>query len=272
MTMVSFPPCKINLGLNIISKRTDGYHNIVTCFYPVPWHDILEIVPARMGTFSVSGEPVPGAAKDNLCIKAYDALSKDFKLPEVSIHLHKNIPLGAGLGGGSADGAYTLRMLNELFSLSLTPDALKMYAARLGSDCAFFIDETPAIGTARGEVLQPIQLSLKGKYLVIVKPEVQISTAEAYNRISPGQPTVDLITILEKHPVSEWKAIIKNDFEENLFQQFPIIEAIHQKLYAFGADFASLSGSGSSVFGIFENSVELKTEFEGLTYWSGYLS
>lgn len=269
--MVSFPPCKINLGLNIISKRTDGYHNIVTCFYPVPWQDILEIVPAKMGTFSISGEPVPGAAKENLCMQAYNILRKDFKLPELSIHLHKVIPLGAGLGGGSSDGAYTLRMLNELFNLSLSKDVLKSYAARLGSDCAFFIDEIPAIGSGRGEVLTPIELSLKGKYLVIVKPEVQISTAEAYRNILLKHPTVDLVSILEKHPIQEWKPLLKNDFEENIFRQFPIIEAIYQKLYAFGAEYASLSGSGSSVFGIFQHAVDLKKEFESLTYWSGHL-
>ncbi|MEO6108157.1 MAG: 4-(cytidine 5'-diphospho)-2-C-methyl-D-erythritol kinase [Cyclobacteriaceae bacterium] len=271
-SMVSFPPCKINVGLNIISKRDDGYHNILTVFYPVPWHDILEIIPSKKASFTVTGQPVPGSAKENLCLQAYDILKEDFKLVPVSIHLHKIIPMGAGLGGGSSDAAYTLRTLNELFDLSLSHEALRNYAARLGSDCAFFIEEKPVLGSGRGEVLTDIRISLKGKFLVIVKPEVQISTASAYANSSPGKPTVDLRTIMEKHAVNEWRGLLKNDFEDNLFKQFPFIQSIHQKLYATGAQYASLSGSGSSVFGIFEKAIDLRNRFEGLTYWSGYLN
>jgi 4-diphosphocytidyl-2-C-methyl-D-erythritol kinase len=269
--MVSFPLCKINLGLYIISKRADGFHNILTCFYPVPWYDALEIVPADIFSFSLSGHPVPGAAIDNLCVQAYEILKKDFDLPPVSIHLHKVIPVGAGLGGGSSDGACTLRILNDIFHLSLSPGALKEYAARLGSDCAFFIEDKPMLGGERGEVLSDVALTLKGKYLVIVTPEVQISTAKAYAEISPGHHEIELKKILEKHSIREWRGLIKNDFQAPLFKQFPVMEAIHQKLYAFGAAYASMSGSGSSVFGIFENEVNLKQEFESLTYWSGYL-
>lgn len=269
--MVSFPPCKINLGLNIISKRPDGYHNILTCFYPVPWHDVLEIVPGKNFSFSMSGNPVPGAAKNNLCVKAYETLKKDFDLTPVSIHLHKIIPVGAGLGGGSSDAAYTLQILNQLFELALSHEALKEYAARLGSDCAFFIEDKPMLGSERGEVLSDVSLTLKGKYLVIMKPEVHISTAEAYANTSPRLPKIELRKILEKHSIREWKELLKNDFEDSLFKQFPIMEAIQQKLYALGADYASMSGSGSSVFGIFENSVDLKQDFDSLIYWSGYL-
>lgn len=269
--MITFPPCKINLGLNIISKRPDGFHNILTCFYPVPWNDVLEIIPAKDFTFDISGMLVPGAVKDNLCYKAYEILKRDFDLPPVAIHLHKILPIGAGLGGGSADAALTLRTLNHLFDLRLSQEILKEYAARLGSDCAFFVEEKPLIGSGRGEVLTDTTLTLKNKFLVIVIPEVQISTAEAYSKISP-HPESDLKRILENHPLQEWRGLLKNDFQDALYKLFPVMEAIHQKLYALGADYASMSGSGSSVFGIFENPVDSKKEFEGFTYWSGNLN
>lgn len=269
--MVSFPPCKINLGLSVISKRPDGYHNIATCFYPVPWHDALEIVRAKSFSFSLSGIPVPGAAADNLCVRAYELLRKSYNLTPVAIHLHKVIPIGAGLGGGSADGAYSLRTLNEIFNLELGNEKLKEYAAMLGSDCAFFIEGKPMIGMGRGEVLSDIRLSLKGKYLLILKPEVHISTAQAFAGVTPGNPTADLRLILEGHNLDAWKGTLKNDFEEPLFKQFPLLEALHQKLYAFGASYASMTGSGSAVFGIFENAVDLRKEFDSVVYWSGSL-
>ena len=269
--MVSFPPCKINLGLHIVGKRPDGYHNIETCFYPVPWTDVLEVVPARHFSLSVSGDPVPGPAVENLCVRAYDLLCKDFNLKPVAIHLHKLLPIGAGLGGGSADGAYALKTIRELFDLPITTEAMKAYAARLGSDCAFFIENKPAIGTGRGEVLSEVALSLKSKYLIIVKPEVEISTATAYSGVTPRIPALDIRKIIETHPVEAWRQLLKNDFEEHLFKQFPIIEALQQKLYALGASYASMSGSGSAVFGIFPNAADLKKEFETFTYWSGHL-
>lgn len=269
--MVSFPPCKINLGLNVIRKREDGFHEIVTCFYPVPWTDVLEIVPSRNFVFSTSGIPVPGAAVDNLCVAAYELLKKDFNLRPVAIHLMKVIPIGAGLGGGSADGAYALRVLNDIFQLALPAPRLREYAARLGSDCAFFIDEKPAIGSGRGEILSNVNLSLKGKFLIIVKPEVQISTAEAFAGIDPVDSERNLRSIVENQTVGEWKDRLGNDFEIPLFKRFPVISALKQKLYAFGATYASMSGSGSAVFGIFENKVDLKKEFDSVLYWSGFL-
>ena len=269
--MVSFPPCKINLGLNVIRKRPDGYHDIATCFYPVPWTDALEIVPSRNFTFSTSGDPVPGAVADNLCVRAYELLKKDFSIKPVSIHLLKKIPIGAGLGGGSADGAFTLKVLNDLFALGLTTEQLIEYAARLGSDCPFFMEAKPAIGTGRGEIVSPVRLSLKGKYLIIVKPEVSISTEQAFSETTPREPGVDLRTIVEEHPVEEWKHLLTNDFEASTFKRFPVIEAIHTKLYAFGAMYASMSGTGSAVFGIFEKEVDLRKEFQSLVYWSEYL-
>lgn len=270
--MVSFPPCKINLGLNVIRRREDGYHDIATCFYPVPWNDVLEIIPARNFTFSSSGEPVPGPTADNLCVKAYELLKCDFWLKPVAIHLHKLVPIGAGLGGGSADGAYTLKILNELFDLSLSAERLKDYAARLGSDCPFFVDNVPTIGRGRGEVLEPVNVTLKDKFVIIVKPDVSISTAEAFAEIIPMEPQSDIRTIVETKPFEQWRHLLRNDFEPSLFRRFPIIESIHAKLYAFGATYSSVSGSGSAVFGLFDNEVDLRHEFKSLTYWSGKLS
>ena len=270
--MVSFPPCKINLGLNVVSKRPDGYHEIITCFYPVPWTDVLEIVPARDFSFAASGMPIPGAAADNLCVRAYELLKKDFRIKPVAIHLHKLVPIGAGLGGGSADGAHTLKILNDLFQLSIPLAKLQEYAAMLGSDCVFFTGDDPMLGTGRGEILTSIDVSLKGKFLVIVKPEVHISTAEAFSGITPRSPATDLRINLETRPVSEWKELIRNDFEENIFTRFPVIDALHKKLYALGAEYASMSGSGSAVFGIFGGQVDLKKEFESdVIYWSAVL-
>lgn len=269
--MVSFPSCKINLGLNITGKRADGYHDIVTCFYPVPWNDALEIIPAEDFTFSQSGGPVPGAAADNLCVRAYEILKKEFHLKPVAIHLLKIIPTGAGLGGGSSDGAWTLRMLDQLFNLSIPAEKLKEYAAQLGSDCPFFLHDKPMIGTGRGEVLRPVSVSLKNRFLVIVKPEVHISTAEAYAGIIPRAPAADVRQVLETCRLQEWEPSLTNDFQEALFKKFPITEALYQKLYAFGATYASMSGSGSAVYGIFEKEVDLRKEFDSVVYWSGYL-
>ncbi|HEY9489615.1 MAG TPA: 4-(cytidine 5'-diphospho)-2-C-methyl-D-erythritol kinase, partial [Chryseosolibacter sp.] len=225
--MVSFPPCKINLGLHVIRKLPDGYHDLLTCFYPVPWQDVLEIVPSKEFAFTMSGRPIPGALADNLCVRAYELLKKDFELKPVEMHLMKIVPTGAGLGGGSADGAYTLKILNEIFELGLTTGILRQYAALLGSDCAFFVESKPMIGTGRGEILSEVALSLKGKYLVIVKPEVRISTADAYAEITPRRPAADLKTILETHPVKDWKELLTNDFTEPMYKKFPLIEAIN---------------------------------------------
>lgn len=266
--MVSFPPCKINLGLNIIGKRPDGYHDLVTCFYPVQWCDILEIIPSEKFSFTASGLPVPGNGEDNLCIRAYNLLKKDFALPPVSIHLHKIIPMGAGLGGGSSDAAWTLRTLNQIFDLNLPREALKAYASQIGSDCAFFIEDTPMMATGRGEILHEINVDLKGKFIVIVKPEVHVSTTEAYAGVKPKQPEHDLKEMLEQTPLQEWKLPVKNDFEESVFANYPVIAEVKKTLYNSGALYASMSGSGSSVFGIFSAAVDLKNIFPGCTYFA----
>lgn len=269
--MVTFPPCKINLGLHVIARRQDGYHDIETCFYPVPWTDMLDVVPSREFSFASSGGRVPGPSADNLCVRAWNLVKTEYGIGPVSIHLHKLIPIGAGLGGGSSDGAFTLKNLNRIFELRITQEKLKAFAGKLGSDCAFFIDSAPCIGTGRGEVLTEVSLTLKGKFLIIVKPDVQISTARAYGGISPRTPSLSIREIIEEHPLSEWRDLLQNDFEKHLFKEFPLVEAIHQKLYALGALFARMTGSGSAVFGIFDEPVDLRKEFETFTYWSGHL-
>lgn len=270
--MISFPPCKINLGLSVIFKRADGYHEIETCFYPIPWTDILEIIPSERLEFTHSGLPIPGNSSENLCLKAYEVLKKDFDLKPVKIHLHKIIPMGAGLGGGSSNAAHIFRLLNTIFNLSLSIDQLKKYAALLGSDCAFFIEDKPMIGTGRGEVLHEIPLKLKGKFIVIVKPDIHVSTAEAYAGVKPKQNPKSVYEILTKTDLEAWKDILRNDFEESVFKKYPSIEEIKSKMYSQGAAYASMSGSGSAVYGIFQSPVDLKEQFQNTTYWSGVLT
>jgi len=268
--MVVFPHCKINLGLHVISKRDDGYHNIETCFYPVPWRDVLEIIKSNQFSFSQSGLKIPGNAGENLCVKAYQLLQKDFNLTPVQIHLHKVIPTGAGLGGGSSDAAFTLRALNYIFNLNLSQTALKSYAAQLGSDCTFFIDDKPMLASGRGEILSETSLSLKGKYLVIIKPEIHVSTAEAYAGVKPKQPAQSIFKIISE-PILFWKDSLSNDFEESVFKKHAVIKETKEKLYQYGASYASMSGSGAAVFGVFDSPVDLKNLFEGV-YWGGELA
>jgi 4-diphosphocytidyl-2-C-methyl-D-erythritol kinase len=233
--VVAFPNCKINLGLNVLRKRIDNFHDIETCFYPIPWTDILEVVPSDHFEFTLSGNAIPG--DDNLCVKAYELL----KTPPAKIHLHKIIPTGAGLGGGSSDAAWTLRLLNEVFQLKLTKDELRRYASQLGSDCPFFIDDVPMIGKGRGEILTEAPAVLKGKFIVIITPPVHVSTAEAYAGIVPKESKLDLENIRS----------LKNDFEESIFRKYPVIKSVKDDLLKAGAEYASMSGSGSAVFGIF---------------------
>jgi len=269
--MVAFPPCKINLGLHILRKRPDGYHDLETCFLPVPWSDMLEIIPAATFAFTTSGVTIPGNPADNLCVRAYHLLQKDFNLAPISIHLHKIIPTGAGLGGGSADAAYALRLLNSIFDLNLEPKTLATYAAHLGSDCAFFTQDQPMIGTGRGEVLDPINLSLAGKYLAICKPDIHLSTAEAYAGIIPHEPAVSVKEILTTKPLEEWWFHLKNDFEAPMMAKHPVIKNTKDKFYAQGARYASMSGSGAAVFAIFDNDVEIDPEVYDGMLWKGPL-
>jgi 4-diphosphocytidyl-2-C-methyl-D-erythritol kinase len=268
--MISFPPCKINVGLNVVLKRTDGYHEIETCFYPVPWTDILEIIPSDTLAFTQTGISIPGKPEENLCVKAYQLLRADFELPPVNIHLHKIIPTGAGLGGGSSNGAYTLRLLNTIFNLEINIAQLKAYASRLGSDCAFFIENKAMLGTGRGEILESVKIDLKGKFIVLIKPDVHISTAEAYTSITPAFNQNRIQDVIEMS-ASTWKTLLYNDFESPVFKKHPSILEIKEKLYQEGATYASMSGSGSTVYGIFEKPVDLKNQFQQEIYWSGIL-
>ncbi len=267
--MVAFPPCKINLGLSILRKRGDGFHDLSTCFFPVPWNDILEIIPSNVFKFSSSGLTIPGNTDENLCVKAYEILQRDFKLDPVHIHLHKIIPMGAGLGGGSSDAAWTLRILDSVFSLSLSTEKLMQYASMLGSDCAFFIQDNAMMGSGRGEVLSPCAVDLKGKWIVLVKPDVHVSTADAYAGVIPKETNLNLQSVLETKSITEWRDVIKNDFEDSVFQKYPVIAAVKDQLYRAGALYASMSGSGSTVFGIFEEEINVKLIFKGLASWSG---
>lgn len=259
--MVLFPNCKINLGLNIIGKRTDGYHDLETVFYPIPLKDALEVIQANETSVHLSGLPVNGNIDDNLCLKAYHLLKRVFTdLPPVSIHLHKAIPMGAGLGGGSADGAFMLAMLNKKFQLNLSEEQLIDYASKLGSDCPFFIMNKPCFAAGRGENLSPVQIDLFGYKIALVHPGIHISTKEAFSNLLPAIPEKRIPEIIEQ-PISTWKNELVNDFEKNVFEQFPSIKEVKDKLYNEGAIYASMTGSGSTLFGIFEGSAEINFTF-----------
>jgi 4-diphosphocytidyl-2-C-methyl-D-erythritol kinase len=249
--MLVFPNAKINLGLNIINKRPDGYHELETCFYPIPWKDVLEAVPAKNFSFKSTGISIPENGR-NIVEKAYHILAKEFQIPTVSIQLHKTIPIGAGLGGGSADAAFALKLFNDLFSLDLDDTKLMNYAVQLGADCAFFIKNQPMYATGIGEQLSDIKVSLKGKSLLMVYPNIHISTQEAYSKIIPKKPKTGIQSILTEKSIAQWKDLLVNDFEEPLFQSYPILKEIKEKLYDGGALYAAMSGSGSCIYGIFE--------------------
>lgn len=254
--MISFPNAKINLGLHITSKRKDGYHEIESCMIPIPLFDALEvIIDNKKTTFESSGLNIPGETKDNLILKAYQLFKKDFpNLPHLNIHLHKNIPMGAGLGGGSADAAFALNLMNNLFDLILDDFFLEEYAAQIGSDCAFFIENKPKIARGRGELLEPVNLDLSGTHLVLINPGIHIGTKEAYAGVTPTVPSVKLEEVLADK--NRWKDELVNDFEASIFPNHPEIAAIKNKLYESGAYYAAMSGSGSSVFGLFKEKPE----------------
>jgi len=254
--MLIFPNAKINIGLNIINRRDDGYHNLETVFYPINIKDALEIVVADELNFESSGLEIPGRVEDNLCIKGYHLLKKDFDLPPVKIHLRKNIPIGAGLGGGSADAAFFIRLVNQNFNLGMTDDRMMGYARQLGADCAFFIQNKPVFAFEKGDEFEPIRLDLSKYKIVLVMPPVHVSTAEAYRGVAPA-PVKESLMDLIYEPVSEWKKFIKNDFEVSVFKNHPEIRGVKAALYQAGAIFASMSGSGASVFGIFDEAPDL---------------
>ncbi len=253
--MLLFPNAKINLGLNILSRRPDKYHDISTVFYPVGWSDALEVISAKDARkecrLHLSGLPVDGDVQDNLVVKAYRMLAQDYPLPSVEVYLHKAIPFGAGLGGGSADASCMLRLLRDMFSLPLSDDGLAVYAARLGADCPFFIYNRPMLAEGIGERLSPIDISLRGYFLVLVKPEISVSTADAYSLVTPAVPSLSLPDVLSR-PVVEWKELLVNDFEKSVFKHYPVLSHLKQQLYDKGAVYVSMSGSGSTMYGLFE--------------------
>jgi 4-diphosphocytidyl-2-C-methyl-D-erythritol kinase len=270
--MIRFPNCKINIGLNIVAKRSDGYHDIESVFVPVNWCDVIEIIHAadNVPRLFLSGIALDGATEDNLCFKAFKLLEKEFHIPPVHIYLLKNIPTGAGLGGGSSDGAFTLLMLNELFSLDIALPKLKNLALQLGSDCPFFIDNIPALATGRGDFLKPITPALKGLHIVIIKPLLHVSTALAYSKVVPGKAITAVASAITK-PISEWRGCIANDFEKPVFADYPMLSSIKEVLYRQGALYASMSGSGSALYGIFKEKMEVEVLFPGCTCWHGTL-
>lgn len=268
--MVVFPNAKINIGLFVTEKRGDGFHNLETVFYPIGLSDILEItrMDGKAGdyVFHTSGLDVACDAGDNLVVKAWRLLAVDYGLPAVRIHLHKVIPFGAGLGGGSADAAFMLKAVNEYFGLKLTEGTLADYAARLGSDCAFFICNRAAFASGKGEVLEDIDLSLDDYQLVLVKPDFGVSTPEAYSGIVPKAAGFDLRG-LGGLPVGEWKQRVGNDFEGSVFMKYPRLAELKQCLYDRGAVYASMTGSGSAVYGLFEKNSRVDVDCPGCFIW-----
>jgi len=274
--MLCFPNAKINIGLNIVSKRRNGYHNIETVFCPVGLSDILEVILNKNQSvdhtnFTISGIPVDCDDVNNLCMKAYHLLCRDFKLTAVNIHLHKLIPPGAGLGGGSSDAAFMLMQLNNLFELGLDEDELCDYAGKLGSDCSFFIKNRPLFGYGLGNRFKKMPGFPEDLNITIVNPGIHIDTATAYSFIQPRKPLHPIKEIIGL-PVQDWKDVIVNDFEEIMIVKYPVIGSIKNRLYENGALFASMSGSGSSVYGLFREEVpDFQSLFPDLFCWSGKL-
>ena len=263
--MLVFPTCKINLGLRVPSKRQDGYHNIETIFYPIQLTDALEVIrqPESVNqpvSFSFSGLPISGKEEDNLCIKAYSLLKENYPdLPPIAAHLHKIIPMGAGLGGGSSDGAFMLRLLNQLFSLNLSDEKLCEYALKLGSDCPFFVYNRPCYAEGRGELLEPVSLSLDGYKIAMVYPALHVSTAMAFSELNRNTTPIEYSNSLKdiiRLPVTEWKDKLVNEFEIPVMKQFPEIAEIKSTLYEAGAFYASMTGSGSTVYALFDESIK----------------
>ena len=274
--MICFPNAKINLGLHITGKRPDGYHTIESLFYPIPLKDALEVVISDKTTFTQTGIPLETTPYENLVMRAYDLMARKYKIPALDLFLKKAIPPGAGLGGGSSDAAFMLKMLCELCQLPVSEDDLIKMSGTLGADCPFFIRNTPVIATGTGDIFQPADLSLKGYLLYVVKPPFSVATKEAYAMVKPQKPEFSLDRLSDL-PVHEWKHVLKNDFESSIFKKYPFIEKIKEELYSLGAIYASMSGSGSAVFGLFNPAVfepfekTVSPVFRDCFVWKGIL-
>ncbi|MCK4920339.1 MAG: 4-(cytidine 5'-diphospho)-2-C-methyl-D-erythritol kinase [Bacteroidales bacterium] len=261
--MISFPNAKINFGLYITGKREDGYHNIQTLMIPINLFDALEFVEAKNDSFTISGIDIPGDPNQNLVIKALHLVRKNFKIPKIKVHLHKNIPAGSGLGGGSADASFMIKMLNDYFKIGMDIQEMQNLASSLGSDCSYFIRNTPQIATGRGEILEEVDFRLPGKYLYIFRPDFSISTKEAYQGIKINKKPVELKEIIKDDP-NNWKNSVFNEFEKKIFKDFPAMEDIKNKLYQSGAIYASMSGSGSAFFGIYDKNPIITREIQSI--------
>ncbi|RYD70945.1 MAG: 4-(cytidine 5'-diphospho)-2-C-methyl-D-erythritol kinase [Sphingobacteriales bacterium] len=269
--MICFPNVKINIGLYITGKRNDGFHNLESIFCPVPFCDVLEIIPAKKFTFQTEGIAATENPEDNLCVKAYRMLQQDFDLEPVEIFLLKNIPTGAGLGGGSSDASFTLKLLNTLFKLNLSDGKLIEYAAKLGSDCPFFIINKPAYVFGRGELQEQTDLDLSGKYITIIHPGIHISTKDAFANITPQQANIRTYRIPDI-PLTAWKNMLRNDFEPFAFKSYPILQDIKNSLYLAGAEYVSMSGSGSAIYAISEKYFDVPQEWKmNYVVWQGKL-
>lgn len=267
--MVTFPHAKINLGLSVLGKRSDGYHQIETILYPIALSDMLEIIPSSEPEtiFESAGPEIDGHLENNSCLKAYGIMSGQFSIPPVRMFLFKKIPMGAGLGGGSSDAAHTLRILDDLFNLNAGHDLLHRIAADVGSDCPFFLDNRPKLGTGRGEHLESIPLDLSGLRMMLVKPAISVSTAEAYAGIVPEKKSTSLKEIITM-PLDQWQTNLINDFEGSIFRTYPRIRAIKETLLSAGAVYASMTGSGSAVYGLFESATPNPSLFPGCFVWT----
>jgi 4-diphosphocytidyl-2-C-methyl-D-erythritol kinase len=273
--MLAFPNAKINLGLHVLEKRNDGFHNIETVFYPVKWCDALEIIPGSSKQkkdvdFGITGIKIIGSKEKNLCVKAYHLLKEKHNLPPIQMHLHKLIPVGAGLGGGSSDATDTLTLLDRVFKLGLKEKELEELATSLGSDCAFFVRSKPTLAKQRGNVFEEIDHSLRDYFVVIIKPDVHVSTADAYKSVTPSANRSSLKEIINQ-PMAEWKDLLVNDFEKSVFKKYPEVKYVKDALYESGASYASMSGSGSAVYGLFKEEVDLENQFKDYLIWSGKL-
>jgi 4-diphosphocytidyl-2-C-methyl-D-erythritol kinase len=283
--MVVFPNCKINLGLHVLRKRADGFHDIETCFYPVMWTDILEVVPNHASSgppfqFSSSGrlildtasDSVPLDPENNIVYKAYGLLKANYQLPALKVHIHKTLPMGAGLGGGSSDAAFFINLINTQFQLNIALTERKAMAAQLGSDCAFFIENKPLLAKGRGELLESIDLNLSGKTIVVVHPNIHSDTKDAYAGVEPNANQPDLKTLLSED-ISNWKSTIHNAFELSISKKYPEVLKLKSQLYDLGARYAAMSGSGSAVFGLFETAnVQIPKDWNVYSVYKGLLT
>jgi 4-diphosphocytidyl-2-C-methyl-D-erythritol kinase len=265
--MIVFPNCKINLGLNILCKRNDGFHDLETVFFPIGLQDVLEILPSRNSTTQLTVTGIwPGKPEDNLCMKAFNFLKKDYQLPEINMHLHKAIPPGAGLGGGSADAVFTLQLLDTKFNLNISQKKMLEYALHLGSDCPFFLINNPCLATSRGEIMEPVNLVLSGYKILLINQGIHINTAEAFKQIKPAVPGKKIKEIIQQS-IETWKAELVNDFEKIVFKKYPQLKKIKESLYKNGAVYAAMTGSGSTLYGIFEKDSIINYPFEPVYFY-----